>query len=86
MGQLEYSAQSNDSGSCVDAQDRDDMELINLITCGIASYTFRNHVASDIAINQKFLPSENCKSQNQLDSVQQWTDDKIMRLNKEKEK
>ena len=92
MGQLEYSAQSNDSGSCVDTQDRfkfvDDMsllELINLITCGIASYNFWNHVASDIAINQKFLPSQNCNSQNQLDSVKQWTD-KLMKLNKEKTK
>ena len=93
MGQLEYSSKSNDSGSCVDPQDRykfvDDMsllELINLITCGIASYNFRNHVASDIAIGQKFLPSKITMSQNHLDDVKQWTDDKQMRLNNEKTK
>ena len=93
MDKLEYSSQSNDSGSCVDPQDRykfmDDMsllELINLITCGIASYNFRNHVASDIAIGQKFLPSENTMSQNHLDDVKQWTDDKQMKLNNEKTK
>ena len=62
------------------------LELINLITCGIASYNFRNHVASDIAINQKFLPSQNCNSKTQLDSVKQWTDDKLMKVNKEKTK
>ena len=93
MGQLEYSSQSNDSGACVDPQDRykfvDDMsllEIINLITCGISSYNFRNHVASDIATDQKFLPSENILSQSNLDSVKEWTDEQVMRLNKEKNK
>jgi hypothetical protein len=93
MGQLEYSSQSNDSGACVESQDRykfvDDMsllEIINLITCGIASYNFRNHVASDIATDHKYLPPENCLSQSYLDNVKLWTDDKMMRLNKEKTK
>ena len=93
MGQLEYDSQSNDSGDCVDPEDRfkfvDDMsilELINLITCGVATYNFRNHVASDIATNQNYLPPENCKSQNYLNSVEQWTDSKLMKLNKEKTK
>jgi hypothetical protein len=93
IGQLEYLSQSNDSGACVGPEDRykfvDDMsllEIINLITCGIASYNFRNHVASDISTDQKFLPPENCLSQTYLDSVKQWTDVKMMRLNKEKTK
>ena len=58
MGQLEYASQSNDSVDCVDEEDKykfvDDMSLLGviyLITCGIASYNFRNHVASDIAID-----------------------------------
>ena len=93
MGQLEYSSQSNDSGDCVSPDDRykfvDDMSLlniINLITCGIATYNFKNHVASDIAIGANYLPPQNCQSQNYLDSVQDWTDRKKMRLNKEKTK
>ena len=76
LGQLEYSSQSNDSGSCVPQDDRfkfvDDMsllEIINLINIGLASYNFKNHVASDIAIDQKFLASDNAKSQSHLDSV-----------------
>ena len=92
LGQLEYS-QSNDSGACVASEDRfkfvDDMsllELINLITIGISSYNFRNHVASDISTDQKFLPPKNCSSQSYLDSVQQWSDSKLMQLNENKTK
>ena len=93
LGQLEYSSQSNNSGQCVSSDKRykfvDDMtllEIINLITCGLSTYNFKNHVASDIAIWDHYLPSENCKSQNYLDSVQQWTDDKKMKLIKKKSK
>ena len=93
MGQLDYSSQSNDSGGCVEPEDRykfvDDMsilEVINLITCGLASYNFRNHVASDIATDQNFLPPQNFKSQSNLDSVKQWTENKLMKLNEKKSK
>ena len=93
LGQIEYSSQSNDSGNCVASHDRykfvDDMsllEILNLITCGLASYNFKNHVASDIAIGAKYLPTENYKSQNYLNSVQQWTDAKKMKLNQDKSK
>ena len=93
MGQLEYSSQSNDSGDCVDQEDRykfvDDMSLlamINLITCGISSYNFKNHIASDIATGDGYLPSENIQSQDHLNSVQKWTNERKMKLNKEKTK
>ena len=58
----------------------------NKKTCGIASYNFKNHVASDIAIGDSYLPSENCHSQDHLDSVQEWTTRNKMKLNKEKTK
>ena len=93
LGQQEYSSQSNDSGHCVPSKDRfkfvDDMsllEIINLVTRGLASYNFKNHVASDIAIGDSYLPPENIKSQNYLDSVQEWTDGKKMKLNHKKSK
>ena len=62
------------------------LTVINLITCGIASYNFRNHIASDIATGNKFLPAENIMAQTILDSVQQWTDEKLMQLNRDKTK
>ena len=93
LGGLEYGSQSNDSGQCVADEDRykfvDDMsilEVINLITCGLASYNFTNHVASDIGIGDSYLPSTNILSQDYLNSVQKWTVDRKMKLNKEKTK
>lgn len=93
IGGLEYGAQTNDSGQCVSDEDRyrfvDDMsllEVINLIACGLTSYNFRNHVASDIGIEQKYLPAENILSQDYLNSVQKWTSERKMKLNKEKTK
>ena len=91
LGQIEYSSQSNDSGQCVSSDNRytfvDDMSLlekVNLISCGISSYNFKNHVASDIAIGDSYLPAENVKSQGYLDSIQNWTDAKKMKLNQDK--
>ena len=91
LGQQEYQSQSNDSGQCVDARDRfkfvDDMsllEVVNLLACGLSSYNFKNHVASDIAVGSSYLPPQNIESQTNLDSIQQWTDEKKMLLNKKK--
>ena len=43
-------------------------------------------MASDIAIGDKYLPAVNSRSQNFLDSIQEWTDEKKMRLNQKKSK
>ena len=93
LGQLEYSSQYNDSAQFVPPEDRykfvDDLsllEIINLLTIGLSSYNFKNHVASDIAIGDKYLPAVNSRSQNFLDSIQEWTDEKKMRLNQKKSK
>ena len=93
LGQLEYSAPSNDSADFVSDEERykfvDDLtllEIINLLTVGLASYNFKNHVASDIAIGDSYLPAVNCKSQTYLDTIQEWTDGKKMKLNQKKTK
>ena len=62
------------------------LEKINMLACGLASYNFKAHVASDIAIGHNYLPAVNCKSQDYLNSVQKWTEEKQMILNKNKTK
>ena len=62
------------------------LELLNLILIGLSSYNFKNHVASDIGVDQLFLPSENIQSQKTLDQIQEWTDDNKMKLNSKKSK
>ena len=91
MGQLEYLSQSDDSGNFVLSDDRfkfiDDMSLldiINLLACGLSEYDFIHHVASDIPIGGKYLDSQNCNSQEILNSVAEWTNKNKMKLNEDK--
>ena len=62
------------------------LEKLNLVILGLSSYNFKNHVASDIGIEQKFLPSTNFKSQEYLDKIEDWTNANKMMLNVEKSK
>ena len=62
------------------------LEMINLILTGLVSYNFKQHVASDIGVDQLFLPSQNIKSQTYLNNIAEWTDRKQMQLNEKKSK
>jgi hypothetical protein len=91
FGLLEYKSNSNDNAEHIPEDMRfkfvDDLsalEKLNLIVLGLPSYNFRNHVASDIGINDKFLPSQNIKSQENLDQIAEWTTRNKMKLNKKK--
>ena len=93
LGQTEYLSQSNDNVDFLSTEDKfkfiDDLsilEMINLAMCGISSYNFKNHIASDIGVHGQYLPIENIKSQTYIDKISQWTEDKQMRLNKSKTK
>ena len=81
IGLIEYDSQSNDNTDFLSQEDKfkfvDDLstlEIINLIMVGLASYNFKEHVASDIGINQLFLPSENVNSQTNMDNICDWTE------------
>ena len=93
LGIEEYLSQSNDNANFLNDDEKfkfiDDLsmiEIINLISVGIASYNFKLHVASDIGIDNKYLPQENCQSQTYLKNIEQWTEEKEMKLNSEKSK
>ena len=93
MGLLEYGVQSNDNADHVPEDERykfvDDMsllELLNLLLIGLSYYDFKNHVASDIGIDQYYVPPENIKSQQSLSQIEAWTSEKLMKLNVSKTK
>ena len=90
---LEYDSQSNDNTDFLAEEDKykfvDDLsvlEILNLIITGLSSYNFKYHVASDIGIDQLFLPSENIKSQSYTDNICEWTNLNKMKLNESKTK
>ena len=91
MGILEYLSQSNDKLQNVQEEDKfsfiDDLsllELVNLMNIGMQSYNVRQHVPSHIAEHNQFIQPDKLKSQQHLNELSQWTDDKMMKLNPKK--
>ena len=62
------------------------LEIIYLISQGLSIYDFQSHVASDIATEAQFLPSENTASQSYLNQIANWTELSKMKLNATKSK
>ena len=65
VGLIEYFVQSNDNADCVDPELRfkyvDDLTVLELVMLGmwLSDYNFKQHVASDIGIDEKFVSASN---------------------------
>ena len=88
IGLLEYLAQSNNNADTVGEEERfkflDDLsilEVVNLLTIGISTYDFKQHVASDIPEGSGFVEAYNLKSQNYINDISDWTKNQKMKLN-----
>ena len=87
LGQTEYLVQSNDNADTIPEDDRfkyiDDLSILQLICMSglLLDYDFRQHVASDIGINDKFLPASAYGIQNHLNQISNWTTTNLMRIN-----
>ena len=93
LGLIEYDSQTNHNTDFLSEEDKfkfvDDLSVltvINLITVGLSSYNFKNHVASDVGIDQLYLPSERVEPQSNMDRISQWTRENQMKLNESKSK
>ena len=93
FGLWEYLSQSNDNAECIDEEDRfkfvDDLsflEIIFLLSCGIASYNLKTHIPSDIPSHNQIIKKENLKSQEHLENINKWTKERKMKLNEKKTK
>ena len=90
LGGIEYLVQSNDNADFVAPEDRfkfiDDLSVLQLVCLAglLVDYNFYDHVASDIGIDQKYLPGNTYTAQHNLNSVANWTGDNLMRLNEAK--
>ena len=87
-GLLEYKSQTNNNCDFVPPKMRykwvDDLsilEMINLLAVGLATYNFKQHVASDIGIDQNYLAPDNILTQGYADNITKWTKDNKMKLN-----
>ena len=82
-GILEYLSQSNSNTDYVDNDKKfkfiDDLsilEMINIMSIGIASYNFRMHVASDIPTDGYFFPNTSTHTQKFMNKICDWTKEK----------
>ena len=93
FGIWEYLSQSNDNAECVDVKDRfkfvDDLsfiDIIYLLNAGITTYNIHAHVPSNISTHNQIIPSDNIKTQQHLENINQCTKNQKMRLNEKKTK
>ena len=93
LGLLEYQSQSNNSSDCVGVEDRfkfvDDLtilEIVNLVTVGITSLNLKQQIPNDLPMHNQYIPAENLKSQEWLDTINEWTVNQNMMLNTKKTK
>ena len=90
LGGIEYMVQSNDNADVVPAEDRfkyiDDLSVLHLICLSglLVEYNFFQHVASDIGIDEQFLPASSYETQKHLNYISNWTRENLMRLNEAK--
>ena len=92
IGLIEYLVQSNDNADCVDLDMRykyvDDLTVLELVLFAglLTDYNFKQHVASDIGMDEHFVPAASLSTQNTLDQIATWTEENQMQLNEEKSK
>ena len=63
-----------------------DTSSVMLIILGDAwtEYNFWEHVASDVAVDQRFLPAQGLDTQMNLDKIAMWTKSNLMNLKESK--
>ena len=92
LGLIEYLVQSNDSANCVDEEDRfkyvDDLNILDIISLAgiIVEYDYLHHMPSDIGTDQLYLPPQSCTTQENLDTISEWTRTNLMQINEDKTK
>ena len=81
---------SSNNADFVEQEDRykycDDLTMLELVMFGniLTECNFFNHVASDIAIGQRFLPTQELLTKSNLDKISLWAENNLMQLNKSK--
>ena len=93
LGIWEYLSQTNKNLHFVQedlqskfVDDASALEVINLLSIGLASHNFKIHVHSKIPIHNQIIPKENLKSQEYLEKLNKWSKNQKMELNLEKTK
>ena len=93
MGLWSFLSQTNDNPEDNSDQnmfkfvdDKTTLEIINLLSIGLASHNVKASVPSNILTSNLVISNENLKTQEHLNRISEWTKEKKMKLNVEKTK
>ena len=64
--------------------DKTILEIINLLSIGIASHNYRANVPSNVRTSGLVISNMNLKTQEHLNDIERWTNEKKMLLNAKK--
>jgi hypothetical protein len=87
IGQDAYLVGSDDCADHIDQDDKfryiDDLEILELVklTGILMEYDIKSHIPSDVGPHQQFLPTDHLKTPSYLDSISEWTNINLMKLN-----
>jgi hypothetical protein len=90
LGQLLYIIGSDDSAEEVPEENKfkyiDDLAVLDPVNVKnkTTPYDIFEHVPSDIAVGEMFLPAEQFRSQEINDQISTWTSDNLMKINEDK--
>ena len=62
------------------------LEIVNLLTVGITSFNLKQQVPSDIPVHNQYIPADHLKSQEWLNTINDWTRKQKMLINEKKTK
>ena len=64
----------------------DDLTVLELVLLGglLTDYNFHQHVASDVGIDEHFVPATSLATQQNIDQITDWTAENLMQLNETK--
>ena len=65
----------------------DDLSVLELVMLSglVTEYNFKQHVASDIGIDELYVPASSLRTQDNLNTIADWTQTNRMKLNEEKQ-
>ena len=93
FGIIEYLSQTNNNLDFIEDDlkfkyfdDASVLEIVNLLSIGLASHNSKSQVPSHIPSHNQFVPAQYLKSQEYLGTINQWSEDNLMQLNVEKSK
>ena len=93
LGLWSFLSQTNDNPEDTDIEnmykfvdDKTTLEIINLMSIGIASHNPKVSVPSNVCTSNQIIPAKNLKTQEYLNNISKWTAEKKMKLNIDKTK